>query len=171
MNCIAAVSFTQDRYWMVLGCSVGYLLLTLWSVRGVRQGKPAIPKHILILTPLMAYLIFLEFSLPYVNAPETAERDSRHKSSEERSIEESNRVLRRDLDDVRHDLDKTLMALEQLKEVNRATLNLAWLAVLTIICKWLGPRTDDRNWIHGGIRPPPGTQIDEEPQSENRTER
>lgn len=144
MNCIAASSFTIHNLWAALGCVAVHWLLTWWSVRGLRQGKPAIPKHILILTPLAVYLVFLQFSLPTVTPPATTERGSRLES-----YAETNHALRRDL-------DYALRDLERLNDVTRALMNLAWLAALIVISNWLALRMDDRNWIHGGIRPPPG---------------
>jgi hypothetical protein len=138
---------------------IAFALLTFWSAWSVRRGKPAIPNHIRILIPLAVYILHLQWSLPYIRTPPDTDR-----SPEQQSRAESNDHLRRDLDRAIKDLD-------QLTDVTYALLNLAWLAGIVVIANWLGPRMDDRNWIHGGIRPSPNAAINAESNSVERTGR
>ncbi|HBJ87633.1 MAG TPA: hypothetical protein DDZ88_28005 [Verrucomicrobiales bacterium] len=138
---IVLSTFAHDQLWVLSGCLAAYMALFLWSCRSVRHGKPAIPRNIILLLPLGAYVFFLQCSLP-LTAPAAA------RSPSQRSYAEENTTLR-------HDLDDALTALDQLRSINNAMLNLAWLAIVVIVSSWLVNRLDDRNWIHGGIRPPP----------------
>ncbi len=155
MIIISTVSFIIHTLWMNLGCVISFFVLSAWSSWSVRRGKPAIPKYIRILIPLGAYLFFLQLSLPLTATLKASER-----SPNIQSYAESNASLR-------HDLDRAEVALDRLKDIIYAMLNLAWMAALIFITNWLVPRMDDRNWIHGGIRPPPGSPTKSKPQSED----
>ena len=130
--------------------TIAYVVLSFLSARMVRQGKPAIPKHILILIPLALFMMHLQTSLPMTFPPRSSER-----SPDERSYDITNNALR-------HDLDRAIRDLDELTGVICALVNLFWLAGIIVISKWLTVRLDDRNWIHGGIRPPLGIPIDSE---------
>ena len=144
---------------MTFGCVNGYFLLSLWSGRSVRRGKPAIPKLIQVLIPMVVYLFYLQHSLPYTRALAEIERKPEQLARSEKN------------DSLRRDLDRALSDLDRLNDVTSAMLYLAWMATWCFVGNWLVVRLDDRNWIHGGIRPPPGVQVDEEPHSENRAEK
>jgi hypothetical protein len=159
MIIVSSFEFSSQNLWMKVGCVLGFVVLSLWSAWSVRRGKPAIPKFIQILVPLMVYLFYLQDSLPYTRTPAETKR-----SPEQLARSEKNTRLR-------DDLDRALSDLDRLNDVTTALLNFAVLAGMFFIADWLGVRLDDRNWIHGGIRPPPGTQIDEDHHAENRTKR
>jgi hypothetical protein len=143
---IAVSSFTFQNTWVLAGCAAVYLALRLWSQRSVRRGKPAIPGSIALLIPLGVYLFFLQLSLPLASAPD---EDTKPPSS----YSLQNEVLR-------HDLDRALRDLDQLNSLHQALLNLGLMVVIIVVLNWLQPRMDDRNWIHGGIRPRPDSPAD-----------
>lgn len=126
------------------GCHFVSLGLLVWSKNAVSRGKPAIPKHVAMLTGLVCFIIFLQTSLPLT----TPARQGRSEYAQ------TNTALRNDLDHLQTDLDT-------LNSLVSAVLWVAFMVAIFPISDWLVERMSDRNWLHRGICPPSGMRAPE----------
>ncbi|MGV3662013.1 MAG: hypothetical protein ACO1TE_17645 [Prosthecobacter sp.] len=133
-------------------CQLISIGLLLWSKRMVARGKPPIPKHVAMLTGLFCFILYLQMSLPTTTGP----RPWSEVSKDMREYNETNTALRTDLDNLQADL----------AALNSVVSTVFWVGLMMVIFPlsgWMVERFDDRNWIHGGIRPPPPGKMPPQP--------
>ena len=135
---------SDHRWAMGLSFAVGFAL-AWWSKRSVRRGAPPIPARVLCLAPLAVFLFLVKLSLPITFDPIAAQQRGYKRDVE---YERTTDALRTDLDRAMHDLDA-------LNSTVSLLLFVGFLVAMSPIISWFVDRMDDRNWIHGGIRPSP----------------
>jgi hypothetical protein len=117
-------------------------LFGLWDRQARRLGRPTTPQYVPQIIAAAVYLVWIRLLLPSMALFDTFDRPS-----EIAQITDPEKLLR--LIQAQHS------AILGVVTIIDWTVFVSFLVAVTAVSRWLTTRTDDRNWTHGGIRPPP----------------